>query len=104
VNGRYLWICFLFREPEEQEKLEKRDTYNDQYASNLWEGTVDQEVDHQYKDHHEEHVEEGEGWEVEPIPDTVGEPGNQQPGWGSEEEGAGWGLNEQEGGEDNQWT
>jgi len=95
---------FLFREPEEQEKLEKRDTYNDQYASNLWEGAVDQEVDHQYKDHHEEHVEEGEGWEVEPIPDTVGEPGNQQPGWGSEEEGAGWGLSEPEGGDENQWT
>lgn len=91
---------FLFREPEEQEKLEQR-TYSDQYASNIWEGATETEVE--FKDQVEEHVEEE--WVDEGLPDTVGEPGGVNTGWGSEEEGpnVGWGIGEGEQNE-TQWS
>jgi len=88
---------FLYREPEEQEKLEQRTNYSDQYASNLWEGHTDQEVE--YNKETEEHRDEVE-WVDENLPDTVGEPGGTTTGWGSdheEEGGSTWGLEQNEG-------
>lgn len=92
---------FLFREPEEQEKLEQR-TYSDQYASNIWEGAPETEVE--FKDQVEEPVEE-DHWEGnEGLPDTVGEPGGVGPGWGSDDDNnVGWGLGEGEQNE-TQWS
>jgi len=85
---------FLYREPEEQEKLEQR-SYSEQYASNLWEGVTEQEVE--YKET-EEPRDETEWVNDENLPDTVGEPGGTQPGWGSDhEEEGGWGLENNEG-------
>jgi len=88
---------FLYREPEEQEKLEQRTNYSDQYASNLWEGHTDQEVE--YNKETEEHRDEVE-WVDENLPDTVGEPGGTTTGWGrdhEEEGGSTWGLEQNEG-------
>jgi len=92
---------FLFREPEEQEKLEQR-TYSDQYASNIWEGAPETEVE--FKDQVEEPVEEDHWVGDEGLPDTVGEPGGGGPGWGSDDENnVGWGLGEGEQNE-TQWS
>jgi len=92
---------FLFREPEEQEKLEQR-TYSDQYASNIWEGAPETEVE--FKDQVEEPVEEDHWVGDEGLPDTVGEPGGVGPGWGSDDENnVGWGLGEGEQNE-TQWS
>jgi len=78
---------FLFREPEEQEKLESRN-YPETYPPSLWEGQQPEEEDKE--------VVEPEGHEenrVEPN-ESVGEPGAPNRGWeddGDEEET--WGNN-----------
>jgi small subunit ribosomal protein SAe len=92
---------FLYREPEEQEKLEQRSTYSDQYASNIWEGATE-EVE--FKDQTEEPVDEPEWVDDQNLPDTVGEPGGPPTGWGSDHEEVGWGLGENEAENENQWS
>jgi len=95
---------FLFREPEEQEKLEQRTSYNDQYASNMWKAPRDQDVE--YPETDEPKDETGDWVNEENLPDTVGEPGGSQPGWSSdhEEEGGGWGLEQNEGDNETAWS
>jgi len=72
---------FLFREPEEQEKLEQRN-FQDQYASNLWEGQT--EENEEEKDVHREN--ENEEYLLEGN-EQVGEPrlGGGR-GWDSDDE------------------
>jgi len=79
---------FLYREPEEQEKLEQRNFSTEQYPTNLWEGQNEEVEDE--KDHVplEEGVTEDTQWENQ---EQVGEP-NKDRGWDDDvEEGPSWG-------------
>jgi len=77
---------FLYREPEEQEKLEQR-SFQEQYPTNLWEGQTEEVED-------EKEVPQEEGENEDPWENTeqVGEP-NKDRGWDvdEEDEGTNWG-------------
>jgi len=81
---------FLFREPEEQEKLEQK-SYQEQYTPTLWEGHNEEVEDEKEPVGHEEgDVEEWEQTE------QVGEPGGQTHGWEDEGDDAqNWGEDDQ---------
>jgi len=81
---------FLYREPEEQEKLEQR-SYQEQYTPTLWEGANEEELEEK------EPVREDEG-EVDDNWDNqehVGEPGNPNRGWDDDDEEQNWGSDNQ---------
>jgi len=83
---------YLYREPEEQEKLEQR-SFQEQYPPNLWEGRDVDEVEEE-KEHHTEEHHQLVGGELEwENPDQVGEPGTQGGrGWDEDDDGDGnWG-------------
>jgi len=69
---------FLFREPEQQEKLENRN-FPEQYTPTLWEG---QQPDEDEKEHVPDELNEG----VYEPNEIVGEPGAPSRGWEDEEQ------------------
>jgi len=76
VEWNVLIDLFLYREPEEQEKLVEK-SYQEQYTPTLWEGH-NEEIE---EDKEAPRDEEGdvEDWTQ---PEQVGEPGGQTQGWG----------------------
>jgi len=77
---------FLYREPEEQEKLEQR-SFQEQYPTNLWEGQTEE-----VEDEKEVPQEEGDNEDLWENTEQVGEP-NKDRGWDvdEEDEGTNWG-------------
>jgi len=87
VEWNVLVDLYLFREPEEQEKLEQK-SYQEQYTPSLWEGQ-NEEVDEE-----KEVIQEDVGGEVDwGGEEQVGEPGNTT-GWDDEGE-QDWGGEDQ---------
>jgi len=89
VEWNVLVDLYLFREPEEQEKLEQK-SYQEQYTPTLWEGHTD-EGDEEKEGGvvpEDDHVEDWENTE------QVGEPGNTT-GWDDEEGEQDWGGDDQ---------
>jgi len=79
---------YLYREPEEQEKLEQR-SYQEQYPSNMWEGQTD-DVEEEKEGIPEDQGGVEDNWHQQQ--DEVGEPGQKDRGWDDQiEEGTGWG-------------
>jgi len=90
VEWNVLVDLFLFREPEEQEKLEQK-SYQEQYTPTLWEGH-NEDVDEEKEVIHEDPLENVEDpWEQT---EQVGEPGSNAHGW-DDEEGEDWGGEDQ---------
>jgi len=89
VEWNVLVDLYLFREPEEQEKLEQK-SYQEQYTPSLWEGQ-NEEVDEEKEVIQEDLGEVDWGGE-----EQVGEPGNTTQGWEDEEGGQqDWGGEDQ---------
>jgi len=89
VEWNVLVDLYLFREPEEQEKLEQK-SYQEQYTPTLWEGQ-NEEVDEEKEVVHEDVVDTVEDpWEQN---EQVGEPGNTH-GWDDDEGEGDWGGEE----------
>jgi len=87
VEWNVLVDLFLFREPEEQEKLEQK-SYQEQYTPTLWEG---QEVDEEKDQVVHEEIDHVDDWDPN---EQVGEPGSNTQGWDDEEQD--WGGDDQD--------
>jgi len=88
VEWNILIDLFLYREPEEQEKLEQK-SFTEQYTPTLWEGQNEEVEDDK------EVIPRDEEGDVEDWnhPEQVGEPGGQTQGW-EEGDDNNWGEDE----------